>query len=646
MPRQGYATEGTVADPAQTAPDYRAMVAEHARQKGLPVEDALTLVAKESGFRPVLGDDGSSGGLFQMHVGGLSSKYPNPGLGDEYFNARQPELAKTFTPAQKMAYLNDPQNQHDISDYATSHIADKGAGAWTQARNYGLFGLPKAGEPTGVRAFAGDKPQGEAQKSIGAALKAGTGPEADTFLGGIKAALPTQKDASGKESTNWEKVLIPLLSGVGSALSSQRNTLGGALGEGLLGGISGYQSISKMQADIPKTEAETQQLKSESARTDLISRQLAAGLWERVPVAGVGFVLINKEDPTVQFKLTDKDFKPLPHIAGRLNDFGLTLEELAKYRKTGDLPAGTRIVDNKPAGGEQKTAETPEKSNETVEKVTDAIKPAKNFMEWTAVTEPPKNFMPPEQIPRALNKATQASDMAEGQKSSADATAAAASSYKGAITLTRLMDDYSRLPQNGPLAPGAYADARYKKLGEINMALTAMGLPAIDTGSQAASEAITKGNFALAAEMSRSIGTRVSNSIVDQAIQNNPSLKNSPLGFQLVAQSLKELQNYDQDREKYINSYFGRFQHTRTANSDFNDINKPEFYAKRAANTAMTNFLLSNPKIGSQTVDGRAAIDSLKAHIAENPKEKDAAKRRFDKTLGVNGAANMLLGEF
>jgi hypothetical protein len=60
----------------------------------------------------------------------------------------------------------------------------------------------------------------------------------------------------------------------------------------------------------------------------------------------------------------------------------------------------------------------------------------------------------------------------------------------------------------------------------------------------------------------------------------------------------------------------------------------------------MTNFLLSNPKIGSQTVDGRAAIDSLKAHIAENPKEKDAAKRRFDKTLGVNGAANMLLGEF
>jgi hypothetical protein len=503
-----------------------------------------------------------------------------------------------------------------------------------------------AGTPRGVRAFAADQPQGEAQKSIGAALKAGSGPEADTFLGGIKAGLPTQKDSSGKESTNWEKVLIPLLSGVGSALASTRNTLGGALGEGLLGGVGGYQSISKMQADIPKTEAETQQLKSESARIDLLSRQLAAGLWERVPVAGVGFVLINKEDPTIQFTLTDKDFKPLPQIAGRLNDFGLTLEELAKYRKTGELPVGTRIVDNKPAGSEQKTAGTSEKSNGTVEKVTDAIKPAKNFMEWTAVTEPPKNFMPPEQIPRALNKSTQASDMAEGQKASADATSAAASSYKGAITLTRLMDDYSRLPQNGPLAPGAYADARYKKLGEINMALTAMGLPAIDTGSQAASEAITKGNFALAAEMSRSIGTRVSNSIVDQAIQNNPSLKNSPLGFQLVAQSLKELQNYDQDREKYINSYFGRFQHTRTANSDFNDINKPEFYAKRAANTAMTNFLLSNPKIGSQTVDGRAAIDSLKAHIAKNPEEKDAAKRRFDKTLGVNGAANMLLGEF
>ena len=216
--------------------------------------------------------------------------------------------------------------------------------------------------------------------------------------------------------------------------------------------------------------------------------------------------------------------------------------------------------------------------------------------------------------------------------------------------LTRLMDDYARLPTTGPLAPGVYAEQRLKKLSEINDILGTFGMQKMDIGSDAAAQAIQKGNFQLAAEMSNSIGTRVGNRIVEQAITNNPSIRNSPLAFQLISESLKEVGNYEKDRADYVNNYFGRFNHTRTADSDFNKINNPEFYAKRAANTAMTNYLLSNPEVksgdGVKPIDGKAAIESLKKHIAENPKEKEAAKRQFDRTLGVNGAANILLGEF
>ena len=213
----------------RAAPDYRAMVAEHARRKGLNPEDTVTLVSKESGFRPVVGDDGSSAGLFQMHVGGLSKKYPNPGLGDEYFKDRQPELAKTLSPAQKIAYLNDERNQQDIADYATDHISKKGAGAWTQARNYGLFGLRKPGVSSGNA----DLPAEGASETQ------------------YRNKEPGLFDSIGDKLTS-DSYVVPALSFLGSMLSSKSPFLGTAIGEGILGGVGGYQANKKLQAEMAK----------------------------------------------------------------------------------------------------------------------------------------------------------------------------------------------------------------------------------------------------------------------------------------------------------------------------------------------------------------------------------------------------------
>jgi hypothetical protein len=55
----------------------------------------------------------------------------------------------------------------------------------------------------------------------------------------------------GEKATSSE-FLVPFLSFVGSTLASQRPTLGGALGEGIVGGVSGYQQNRKIQADLAK----------------------------------------------------------------------------------------------------------------------------------------------------------------------------------------------------------------------------------------------------------------------------------------------------------------------------------------------------------------------------------------------------------
>jgi hypothetical protein len=49
-----------------------------------------------------------------------------------------------------------------------------------------------------------------------------------------------------------EKFWVPALSFIGSALASKNPTLGGALGEGIVGGVAGYQSQQKQQAELAK----------------------------------------------------------------------------------------------------------------------------------------------------------------------------------------------------------------------------------------------------------------------------------------------------------------------------------------------------------------------------------------------------------
>lgn len=54
------------------------------------------------------------------------------------------------------------------------------------------------------------------------------------------------------DTVTSDKFLVPFLSFVGSTLASQRPTLGGALGEGIVGGVAGYQQNKKVQSELAK----------------------------------------------------------------------------------------------------------------------------------------------------------------------------------------------------------------------------------------------------------------------------------------------------------------------------------------------------------------------------------------------------------
>jgi GH24 family phage-related lysozyme (muramidase) len=68
-------------------------------------------------------------------------------------------------------------------------------------------------------------------------------------------AMPQEGGLSLKgfgDTVTSDKFLVPFLSFVGSTLASKSPTLGGALGEGIVGGVSGYQQNKKVQAELAK----------------------------------------------------------------------------------------------------------------------------------------------------------------------------------------------------------------------------------------------------------------------------------------------------------------------------------------------------------------------------------------------------------
>ena len=240
LPAAGAQETSTVPAP----PDYRKMVDEYSKRNGIDADHALRLVQGESGFRLIVGDEGSSPGLWQLHVGGISKKYPNPGLGDAYFDTRKPDLADKMSPQEKIAYLNDPANQEDITDFATSHIAKNGASAWTQAHKQGLFGLGQSAR--GMRSSGlvandeSDIPSRGAQP---------TGLVVDQSIDGEdKSLIPS----SITDKLTSERYLLPALSFVGSMMASKSPFLGNAIGEGIVGGVGGYRAMQQQQMEMAK----------------------------------------------------------------------------------------------------------------------------------------------------------------------------------------------------------------------------------------------------------------------------------------------------------------------------------------------------------------------------------------------------------
>ena len=88
---------------------------------------------------------------------------------------------------------------------------------------------------------------------VGGGGGGGRGPVPPGLVGAGMQPAPSAGEGTGLiDKVSSPNFLVPALGFVGSMLASQRPTLGGALGEGMLGGVGAYQAQQKQQAEMAK----------------------------------------------------------------------------------------------------------------------------------------------------------------------------------------------------------------------------------------------------------------------------------------------------------------------------------------------------------------------------------------------------------
>jgi hypothetical protein len=241
----------------------------------------------------------------------------------------------------------------------------------------------------------------------------------------------------------------------------------------------------------------------------------------------------------------------------------------------------------------------------------------------------PKNHMVIYQNPDSLKEEkSSATKLLEEQREKAR------NSYNQKFRLDEMDAQIGNLPKTGLMSQGPLAGPTADIAKNINATIQTMGGKGpFDTSSIAAIEQLQKDRFRLGAELSRSIGGREPGFIVQQSVQANPGVENTPMGYKRIVAGLREAATYEQDRESFYNDYSGKFGHLNGAEELFRQLNPPELYSNRA--------ILS-------TVSPESASD-LKNYIAKYPSEKDAGARAsaieaFDKRYG-KGVSKMILGQ-
>ena len=204
---------------------------------------AATIANRESGQGANwVGDDGSSFGDFQLHYGGISQKYPHPGLGD------------AFTAATGMdARNNDPATRTAVANFVANYTAKHGWGDWSTAHD----APPSAGGSGG----------GAAPSSGGASISGGVGADGLPSPMAVPTGYFQPHDYSDPNSPKRELFGAMMAAGFGMMAGTSPYAAVN-IGQGGLAGVNYLQKQQELDRDWMLNQSKIDQMSAQERRAD------------------------------------------------------------------------------------------------------------------------------------------------------------------------------------------------------------------------------------------------------------------------------------------------------------------------------------------------------------------------------------------
>jgi muramidase (phage lysozyme) len=404
-----------------------------------------------------------------------------------------------------------------------------------------------------------------------------------------------------------EGFVVPALGFLGSMLASNRPSFGGALGEGIVGGVGAYQKQQQLASELAKRGAETELTKAEVPRTEMQTQGIKAGLFERRWIPNRGWMVYDKANNNYFF-VTDANLNPVKGTG-----FEKTYQQIPA--QGGPAAPETAVKEGTPP--------QPSVAGKVESDITKLAPPPKSAVDWTPVTAVPQGFEPARHMDIQMDPENAKKYLEEGAKILEGQNGKAEAAGKQRLELEQMLSSLDKLPGGlfGTTGPGAEARLRFGLA--LNSAGSVLGgKPLTDEQVLAAQEQIKKGSFRLGAALANSIGSREPGFIVAQSVSANPTIENSKEGFKLLAAGLRESARYDEDKAKFYDSYMAQFKHLSGAKEAFEKLNPPELYAQKAVIAAV------DPTV----------IEDLRRYGPEQ------MRGLIDKKYG-NGITNILMGK-
>jgi hypothetical protein len=382
--------------------------------------------------------------------------------------------------------------------------------------------------------------------------------------GFIENLLPSKVDPrTGEESTDWKKIIIPALTGLGAMASSPSLYAGSAVLQGLGAGAQAYAGLEKQQQDIEESKSREAVGYASTANTRFMVKD------------GIPVIAIRQADGTERYldygAYRAANSPPIP-TGGRfppgMERFEYKPGSGAAAPKTGE-PAKTSAAEGPAAPGAPKAPEAPKVG---VPKINLDQKDQADADGWNNVS-----------YSTGTSTLSKYKDIYTPQETLAAALA------NNRLPFGQLASQLASLPSTGPLSSGAQTAITVPLVDAINGALSTAGISSTLSADLSNFEAIKKEVARLASDQSSGADQRAFSALTTY-MGALPNARMTRDGFAKQLATMKVESQAQLDKAEYFRQFKDRVQRSSNReplasgsyydlNARFRERNTPAMYA-------------------------------------------------------------------